>query len=48
MHLDDIDIAVMQILTICSIHGIATGILILIGRLEGLKEAKTMDMIFGT
>ena len=45
MHLDDKDIAVMQILTLCSI---ATGILILNGRLEGLKEAKTMDMIFGT
>ena len=45
MPLDDIDIAVMQILTLCSI---ATGILILIGRLEGLKEAKTMDIILGT
>ena len=36
------DISVMQIETISSR---ATGILILIGRLGSLKEAKTMDMI---
>ena len=39
------DIAVMQIQTICNI---ATGFfLTLIGRLECLKEAKTMDIILG-
>ena len=34
----------MKILTICSR---VTGILILIGSLECLKEVKTMDMILG-
>ena len=38
------DIAVMQIITICSR---VTGIIILICSLGCLKEVKTMDMILG-
>ena len=38
------DIADMHIYTIC---GIVSGILILIGSLRCLKEAKTMDMVLG-
>ena len=44
MKIESWDIAVMQIETIC---GKVTGILILIGSLRCLKEAKTMAIILG-